>query len=217
MRNWENQYIQLVATKPNVIVAENDRAAPLASKSAVSQLGAKYDGVFVEIGSGSGLHLLELAKQNPSYLCVGLEIRFKRAFKTGEKAERQGLANVLVLRTDARFISAIFEDNSVAGFFVNYPDPWDKRRWLKNRILNQDSLSEMHRLLNERGFLRYKTDHHDYFDSVCALLNKDNWEIVKHSNDLLASSYIQENIPTEFEYLFKSQNKPLYLVEARKL
>lgn len=216
MPNWENQYIQLVTTKPNVIVAESDRAAPLASKSAVAELRAKYQGVFVEIGSGSGLHLLELAKQNPNYLCIGLEIRFKRAFKTGEKAERQGLANVLVLRTDARFLSAIFEANSVAGFFVNYPDPWDKRRWLKNRILNQESLLEMRRLLCEHGFLRYKTDHKEYFESVWALLNKEHWRIVKHSNDLLASSYTEENIPTEFEYLFKSQNKPLYLVEAQK-
>jgi tRNA (guanine-N7-)-methyltransferase len=216
MRNWENQYIKLVATKPNLIVAENDRAAPLASKSVVSELSTKYQGVFVEIGSGSGLHLLELAKRNPTYLCIGLEIRFKRAFKTGEKAERQGLANVLVLRTDARFLSAIFETNSVAGFFVNYPDPWDKRRWLKNRILNQDSLAQMHRLLKDQGLLRYKTDHQEYFESVCDLLDKDNWEVVKHSTDLLASRYTEENIPTEFEYLFKSQNKPLYLVEAKK-
>jgi tRNA (guanine-N7-)-methyltransferase len=216
MRAWENQYIQLVATKPEIIVAESDRATPGQSKEIVAKLKNSFSGIYVEIGSGSGLHLIELAKGNPKILCIGLEIRFKRAFKTGEKAERLGLSNVLVIRSDARYIDQIFDPGEISGFFVNYPDPWDKRRWKKNRILNDEMIRTMHSLLKGGGFLRYKTDHHEYFHSTTALLTEPAWRVVKHSTDLLTSEWVTGNIPTEFEYLFKSQNKPLCLVEVVK-
>jgi tRNA (guanine-N7-)-methyltransferase len=216
MRAWENQYIQLVATKPERIVAEKDRESPAQSREIIAKMRQPFTGVFVEIGSGSGLHLLELAKQNPNILCVGLEIRFKRAFKTGEKAERTGLSNVLVVRTDARYVTQIFQPGEVAAFFVNYPDPWDKRRWKKNRIINDEMLVTMHTLLQDSGFLRYKTDHHEYFHSTASLLQTPQWSVRKYSTDLLQSQWVDNNIPTEFEYLFRSQNKPLCLLEAVK-
>jgi tRNA (guanine-N7-)-methyltransferase len=213
---WENQYIQMVKTKPEFIVAENDRETPLQSKAKIrNQLGL-YDDCYVEIGSGSGMHLLKLAEQAPRTLCIGLEIRFKRAFKTGEKAERLGLSNVLVLRTDARCISDLFSDGEVSGFFVNYPDPWDKRRWRKNRILNESMLDTMHRLLKKDGFLRYKTDHHEYFSSTVEIVPPQRWKTVKHSTNMLNSPWAADTIPTEFEYLFRSQNKELCILEIVK-
>lgn len=216
MGAWENQYIQLVATKPQFIVAESDRESPAQSREMVSKARPHFAGVFVEIGSGSGLHLLELARQNPTVLCIGVEIRFKRAFKTGEKAEREGLSNVLVLRTDARCIKEIFHPGEVSAFFINYPDPWDKRRWKKNRILNEEMVATMHTLLGDNGFIRYKTDHHEYFHSTSSLLQPPLWQVQKLSTNLLASQWNADNIATEFEYLFKSQNKPLCLLEVVK-
>lgn len=216
MSNWENQYIQLVTTKPSVIVPEHDRELPVQSRAKIDALKGNYQGVFVEIGSGSGMHLLQLAEQNPKVLCIGLEIRFKRAFKTGEKAERRGLSNVLVIRTDARYLKELFGEGEVSAFFVNYPDPWDKRRWKKNRILNDEMLLTMHRLLKTSGLLRYKTDHQEYFESTLKLVQSPSWALTKQSFDLLHSEWAEDNIPTEFECLFKSQQKNLHLLEVEK-
>ncbi len=216
MATWENQYIQLVTTKPDIIVAEPDRESPLQSKTIISERKQHFSGIYVEIGSGSGLHLLKLAQNNPTMLCIGLEIRFKRAFKTGEKAETLGLKNVLVLRTDARNIDQLFEASEVSAFFVNYPDPWDKRRWKKNRILNESMLTTMHRLLKTHGFIRYKTDHAEYFHSTTQLISPALWQQTKYSTNLLSSEWASQNIPTEFEYLFTSQAKPLHLLEVAK-
>ncbi len=217
MRSWENQYIKLVETKPEVIVAEQDREPPQQSRQTIAAMKARFKGIFVEIGSGSGMHLLRLAQENPETLCIGLEIRFKRAFKTGEKAEKLGLNNLLVLRTDARCLLELFDKGEVDAFYINYPDPWDKRRWKKNRILNQEMLATMHDLLRSGGHLRYKTDHQEYFASTLELLNAEHWKHLKLTTDLLNSEWSQSTIPTEFEYLFKSQNKPLCFLEASKL
>ena len=66
------------------------------------------------------------------------------------------------------------------------------------------------------GTLRYKTDHQEYFASTSTLLQTGGWRIEKQTTDLLASEWTTNNIPTEFEYLFKSQNKPLCMLEARR-
>ncbi len=208
--------MQMVKTKPGIIVAEQERETSEQSRHELRTRLAQFKCCFVELGSGSGLHLLELAAQNPDTLCIGLEIRFKRAFRTGEKAERDGLTNVLVMRTNARLLKDLFEVGEVAGFFVNYPDPWDKRRWLKNRLLNTELLATMKELLMPGGTLRYKTDHQEYFASTSTLLQTGGWSIEKQTTDLLASEWTTNNIPTEFEYLFKSQNKPLCMLEARR-
>lgn len=212
---WENQYMQMVKTKPGFILAEEDRNVSEEATRELRDRKASFARRYVELGSGSGLHLLRLAEQNAATLCVGLEIRFKRAFKTGEKAERDGLKNLLVMRTDARQIRSIFGPGEVSAFFVNYPDPWDKRRWHKNRLLNQQMLDTMKELLSRDGFLRYKTDHHEYFGSTETLLRASGWEITTRTTDLLTSEMAQSNIPTEFEYLFASQGKPLCMLEAR--
>jgi tRNA (guanine-N7-)-methyltransferase len=212
--SWENQYMQLVTTKPGIIVAEHDRELAENSRIEIQRRLPDFSDCFVELGSGSGMHLITLAQRNPQALCVGFEIRFKRAFKTGEKAELKVLNNVMVVRTDARQIKHLFSPGQVSGFFVNYPDPWDKRRWLKNRLLNPELLQTMRDLLKEKGFLRYKTDHQEYFASTCKLLSAEQWQTVKHTTDLLQSPYAENNIPTEFEMLFKSQQKPLCLLET---
>lgn len=209
--------MQLVTTKPGIIVAERDRELAESSRQEVQNLLGRYTECYVELGSGSGMHLIKLAQRAPEALCVGLEIRFKRAFKTGEKAELNGLKNVRVLRTDAKQIQHLFKANQVSGFFVNYPDPWDKRRWLKNRLLSAELLNTMHELLKPGGFLRYKTDHQEYFASTRTIVDANRWRTVKVTTDLLASEYWDDNIPTEFEMLFRSQGKPLCLLEAQKI
>ena len=213
---WENQYMQLVTTKPGIIVAESDRELADNSRKEIQAIIGEFPECYVELGSGSGMHLIKLAARSPQALCVGLEIRFKRAFKTGEKAEGNELSNIRVLRTDARQIRHLFSPGQVSAFFINYPDPWEKRRWRKNRLINAELIQTMWDLLKPGGFIRYKTDHQEYFASTCPLLDSQKWEIQRHTTDLLKSPYIDNNIPTEFEMLFKSQGKPLCLVEAVK-
>jgi tRNA (guanine-N7-)-methyltransferase len=214
--SWQNQYIELVTTKPGLIRAEQDRDVSKESSELLGERLQLFSECYVELGSGSGMHLLTLAQRAPKHLCIGFEIRFKRAFMTGAKAERRGLDNVLVFRTDAKQIQSLFKPASISGFFINYPDPWDKRRWLKNRLITTELLSIMWRQLKPGGFLRYKTDHQEYFESTCKLLDPQTWQVTKQTTDLLHSPWVEDNIPTEFEGLFKSQGKALCMLEAVK-
>ncbi len=216
---WKNQYIELVNSSSEYIIncGKNPLSAP--QKELLAKRISSYARIIVELGSGSGAHLLEQASQNPDTLYVGFEIRFKRTFRTAQKAEKAEIRNLLLLRANAERITEFFGNSSIQGFYVNFPDPWDKKRWHKHRMLNSRSLNEMHALLKPGGFISYKTDHQGYFKDTRKLLCELNlYQICQESEDLHNSDIPKElrNIRSEFEMLFISKGLPVYFIEVRK-
>lgn len=215
MPGFLNQYIPLSASKPGLIYSA---ARDQLSQDQIQDFQKKFKNfgkLFIELGSGSGGHILELAGKNPDALCVGIEKRFKRAFRTGEKAEEQRLKNIVVLRTDLKYLETLFPENSVERVYVNYPDPWEKKKWLKNRMLSPHSLVLLAKFLKPGGLLRYKTDHRGYFEDTLKILKEmPEFSLTKESFDLFSSEFLEDNITTEFEMLFRYQGLPTHFVEA---
>lgn len=211
-----NRYVELVSTKP-AIIAPSD-AQPLTAIRA--QINARIEGyrrIFIEIGSGSGAHLTAMAMADPEAYFIGFELRYKRCFKTAEKAERLGLPNLSIVQLNASHIPDLFENEQVDGFMVLFPDPWDKRKWRKHRILNPLFLSVLNSRLKPGGNLLYKTDHREYFDWILEVIQQSNlFEVRDLSFDLYASTLERKNIPSEFEKLFRYKGLPIYMVNMQK-
>ena len=166
--------------------------------------------VFVELGSGSGMHLLELASEQPSRSVFGFERRYKRAVRTVEKASQRGIANAYVLRTDNSDVFRLFPEHSVDAMFVNFPDPWPKLRWHKHRTLSLELLNKLDILLKGDGFLSIKSDHREYFDSFLEVTDQQNsFVVIEQTKDLYNSKFIEGNIATEFENLFYGKGLPI--------
>lgn len=183
--------------------------------------------IYVEFGSGSGGHLIEFAKRNTGSLCLGFEIRFKRAVRTIEKAQEQGINNIIIFRGKGELVPDIFKANRISGIFINFPDPWEKKRWLKHRILTSNIISKFSPLLENEGFLSIKTDHKEYFQTFIEdiknskILSDMNLQIREEFSNLPRVSTIKDHnlrdslisnfadIESEFEKLFRSQNKDI--------
>jgi len=213
---WHNPYISKLNEKPLYIaqLPEGDRLAQVALKDKIAERLLNKKQLYLELGSGSGAHLVELASQNPDCLCIGVELRFKRVFKTAEKAERAGLDNLLVIHSNARRISEFLNPSSCQRVYVNFPDPWEKRGWEKHRLLNKDFLVQIAEILVEGGKFRYKTDHQKNFQQVVDIATLiPLLRLSKLSYDLTNSEYASDSIKTEFENLFLSQGLSLCFVE----
>lgn len=116
----------------------------------------------LEIGFGRGRFLLERARAAPGSRIVGLEIKAKWAHLVELRRVREGLANVVALRADARTVLARSgPDGSVARVFVHFPDPWWKKRHAKRRVMDDDLLEHLARLLAKGGELFVQTDVED--------------------------------------------------------
>lgn len=161
--------------------------------------------LIIELGSGAGGHLIELARQEPTATCIGLELRYKRAFRTLEKGERYELTNLYVYRGDGRkFLRELVTAGAVDTFYVNFPDPWPKRREQKNRVLSPNFLNEIDTWLKPEGRLIFRTDQRDYFDQVVMTIESSECplKIIELSNDLKSQPLSIALFPTEFEGLF---------------
>ncbi len=214
-KKWRNPYMDLVTTKPSYILPQRDDAFEDAALQTLRERISQHSSLILEIGSGSGGHLISLAERNPDIFYLGFELRYKRVFRTAEKAELQGLSNLTIVRGDARMLPGILGELKASGCYINFPDPWGKKGWKKHRIMNEEYLSLLYQYLSPEGFLSYKTDHQEYFRSTVELVERlPHFEVIEHTEHLHESPFIDANITTEFESLFLSQGLPIYYLKA---
>ena len=214
-----NQYIELINTKPDYIVSNLHGLPQVNQKEILAGKRTGFKSLYCEIGSGSGAHLIRQACANSESFFTGLELRYKRIFRSAEKAEKLNLKNILFFRQDAAHIDKLFENNSLSGIYINFPDPWsDKQRWKKKQLLKIEYLINLNNLLKVNGFLSYKTDHKELFAEVTQRVRSLKcYNIVKISRDLLNSQYYEQNNQTEFEQLFISKGYPIFFLFAEKV
>ena len=219
LSSWKNQYVELASTIPDRLLSLSRNGITYDERTILAKKLGTFDRRIIEIGSGSGGHIIERAQQDPSTLYVGIELRYKRAFRTAEKAKHNGVENIFVIRADISQIVPVLEQFPLNGIYVNFPDPWAKRRWHKHRLLSEEFLKKMCELLHPGGFFSYKTDHVEYFEETVQLLNQlHNLQVLAASRDLYSSDQLPENnVKSEFELLFISQKLPVHYLFAEKV
>lgn len=117
----------------------------------------------MEIGFGRGHFITELARQRPDDAFVAFEIRRKWCQWLAKRMDRLGLTNIRVGQQDARsLIVRGIPDHSVSELYVNFPDPWWKKRHQKRRLFSAEFLTLMHRKLVPSGRIFLKTDVEPY-------------------------------------------------------
>ena len=156
----------------------------------------------IEIGFGSGRHLLHQAKTNPNIQFIGLEIHSPSIEQLLKQLEIQGIENVLVVNYDARLFMEFIESNKVGKIFVHFPVPWDKKP--HRRIYSNEFINEALRVLKVDGTCELRTDSRKYFDYCTSLLtNLPTGRIIIDINKDLAVS-------SKYEDRWKKQGKNIY-------
>ena len=118
--------------------------------------------IWVEVGFGSGRHLLHQAKENPEIQFIAIEIHRPSIEQVIAQCKIQNLENILIINFDARIFLELLESNSVGKIFVHFPVPWDKKP--HRRVINEDFIKEAKRALKKKGFLHLRTDSENYFN-----------------------------------------------------
>ena len=121
----------------------------------------------VEIGTGKGRFILNMAKENPQINFVGIEryssvlLRAVEKFDTDEFKE---LENVRFICIDARRIEEVFAKDEVDRIYLNFSDPWPKARHAKRRLTSTEFLERYQKVLVPFGRLEFKTDNTQLFN-----------------------------------------------------
>ena len=120
-----------------------------------------FPSVSVEVGFGSGKHLLYQAQKNPNELFIGIEIHTPSAAQVLKQIEILGLKNIWIVNYDARLLLEMLPSNLCHKIFVHFPVPWDKKP--HRRVISNSFLDESMRVLKVDGRLELRTDSPKYF------------------------------------------------------
>lgn len=155
----------------------------------------------VEIGCGKGRFLCARAQALPHANFLGIDRLLVRLRRADRKIVRAGLRNVRLLRIEAGYAFAhLLPAASVRRVYVFFPDPWPKRRHHPRRLIQAPFLEHLSRVLVGGGEIHVKTDHDDYFETICGLFDADT------RFRSVATRAWAENETTEFERFFVSRN-----------
>ena len=148
------------------------------------------DDVRIEVGFGSGRHLLHQAKENPEILFIGIEIHKPSVEQALKQINILGLKNLILLDYDARLFLELVPSNIVSRVYVHFPVPWDKKP--HRRVISPAFINESTRVLAPQGRLELRTDSENYFAyswETFISLNKAKLEVNKNQEIAISSKY----------------------------
>ncbi|MDB8804949.1 MULTISPECIES: tRNA (guanosine(46)-N7)-methyltransferase TrmB [unclassified Romboutsia] len=170
--------------------------------------------IHVEFGTGRGKFLTTLAKENPNINYIAFEIKEEVLLKAVEKAIENNLDNILFAWANAANILDYFEKEELSRIYINFCDPWPKKRWAKRRLTHKNFLNMYNEILNDDGEIHFKTDNENLFEFSLNEITDNNWKLKNISLDLANSEF--ENVTTEYEDKFMSYGMKIFRCEARK-
>jgi len=128
--------------------------------------------IVLEVGSGKGKFITELAKLYPNIHFVAFEKDINVCYRILEKQEALMLPNLTIVQDDANALLEYFNPKSVSKIYLNFSDPWPKKRHHKRRLTAETYLRMYETILIDGGELEFRSDFEPlYLDSLEYLMS----------------------------------------------
>lgn len=201
----------LIAAHPEYVI-EN----PSELKGKWSEKFANHTApLHVEVGMGKGQFIVEMAKKHPDVNFVGLELQAVAVGYALKKQLEAQLPNLLLVVANGAALTEFFEAGEVAQLYLNFSDPWPKKRNAKRRLTYPTFLKTYQAILQPAGVIQFKTDNRGLFEYSLQSMNNYGMEFCDVCLDLHHSeTYLEANVMTEYEAKFY-QKGPIYQLIAR--
>ncbi|MBQ9543552.1 MAG: tRNA (guanosine(46)-N7)-methyltransferase TrmB [Clostridia bacterium] len=163
--------------------------------------------VRAEIGCGKGAFAVGMAQKYPDVNFVAVERVPDVIMLATEKAKASGVENLIFILGDASGVTGSFGDGEIEKVYLNFSDPWPKKRHAKRRLTAPPFLALYERILKPGGELVMKTDNDGLFDFSLEQLDLCGWRLIGSERDLHAKAQREDDVMTEYESNFVSQGK----------
>ena len=165
--------------------------------------------LFMEVGMGKGKFIIENAIRYPDICFIGIEMYESVMIKAIRKLEEMGderPGNVRFIRCDAADIREYFLPGTVDRIYLNFSDPWPKKRHAKRRLVSGRFLLLFRDLLKKDAHIEFKTDNKDLFDFGLEEYKEAGYELLYKTCDLHADEQaMKDNVMTEYEQKFSEK------------
>ena len=162
--------------------------------------------ITVELGCGRGEYTVGLAKLFANQNFIGIDLKGDRLWKGSGIAIDENLNNIAFLRSDLKDIENHFLENELSEIWITFPDPRPKKRDAKRRLTNPKFMANYRQLLNNNGWVKFKTDNTDLFDYTLDCIDAKEIPVknLNYTHDLYNSPLMEDHfgVVTKYEKLF---------------
>ena len=171
--------------------------------------------LWLEIGFGSGEHLLNQAQLNPDVVFFGCEPYINGVASLLAKIKEKRINNIFIYPGDVRNLFDVLPSNSIDRVFLLYPDPWPKKRHNRRRFVNPEYLIPLCRVMKIAAQFRIATDVKEYCSHAFQEVLKLDF-ILKEQNKNDFSFPWEGWLPTRYEKKAQKDNKTSYYMTFQK-
>lgn len=128
--------------------------------------------IHIEVGSGKGAFVSEMAKAHSEINYIGIDIQKSVLSYALDKVLVADVPNIKLLWVDGSDLTNYFENGEIDRLYLNFSDPWPKKRHEKRRLTYKSFLDTFKQILPEHGEIHFKTDNRGLFEySLVSFLN----------------------------------------------
>ena len=200
---------EMLAAHPNFVISD-----PTLWKGKWNELFENDHPIHIEIGMGKGQFITGMAKAHPEINYIGVEMQVSVVSIALDKLIEQPLPNLKLLHVDGSALTEYFADSEVDQIYLNFSDPWPKKRHEKRRLTYKTFLAVDEQILRPNGEINFKTDNQGLFEYSLASFSQYGMILKQVWLDLHQSQF-EGNIMTEYEEKFSSKGQRIYRVEAQ--
>ena len=169
---------------------------------------------YLEIGSGKGQFLVDMAKKFPEKFFVGVERNVTCCGFTAKKLVEEKLENAKLMFINVELLLNNIKDNSIDGIFLNFSDPWPKKRHHKRRLTAEAFLKNYYRVLKPGARIMMKTDNPDLFAFTLENLKNSPFKVIEQNDNYL--THDEFDTMTEYEQSFREEGIAIHRLVLEK-
>ena len=183
--------------------------SPKENKGKWNKVFNNDNNIEIEIGTGKGKFIIGKALENPNINFIGIEKYDSPLVSAVKKLEELELDNLKLICLDALEIEEVF-DHEIDKIYLNFSDPWPKKRHTKRRLTSSVFLNKYESLFKNKKRLEMKTDKDDLYEFSSESFIENGYDIVKTDTNYF------DTIRTEYEDKFISLGKNINYISVVK-
>ena len=162
-------------------------------------MAKSYKKIILEIGFGNGENTSFLASKNPNALIIASEVYLSGIGSLLNSITQNSFNNIKIFDDDVRELLLKIQDEIFDEVYIICPDPWPKARHHKRRLIKQDFLKVLAKVLKKDGVVYISTDWEDYAESIQEEIEKtkENFALKKISNENMPITRFQQRAINE--------------------
>ena len=168
----------------------------------------------LEIGCGKGAFIIRMAKNHPDIFYLAIEKNISCAGISAKAIVDEKIDNVKIMNIDGELVLNELKDESVKVLYLNFSDPWPKKKHTKRRLTHESFINKYIRVLEKGGEIRFKTDNDELYQFSRESFLESSLKIVSDVDDY--DGLGEDDVPTEYELKKREAGFKIHRLILRK-